>query len=394
MASGTTPGQCRCRGASVRTVAFYEPSFSGKHLDTWQLRGGYKYPSLLEAVREKVQPILVMDQLPPEDDPVRQNLEREFRVVFLQTQRATKAAGRDSHAIGRNVADTLRGMGVEILSNLNGRKLYWCYATAVAAAELGAEYVYRIGGDDILTESVVAERQQRRFFAAPEYWDAIAAERLALARARTVIVMSPWEKRRVARLCEDPSRIQVCWRGVDLERFMPRDYPQVARKFLFVGRNSHEKGFDVIEQAAAMLANTHPDIQFLVAGPFEPGTVGNVTYLGYVATEQLPQTYASADAFILCSRTEGMPQAVMEAMAAGRACVLSRHLFETMLGHDDQVLLTDVDARALRDQVVRLHEETGLAERLARGARRFAEDHFGKEANLAHYERALLGTTG
>jgi glycosyltransferase involved in cell wall biosynthesis/lipopolysaccharide biosynthesis glycosyltransferase len=380
------------RQPTLQTIAFQEPAYPKDDPDTWKLRAGYKYPGLLAALRGKAKPLILMETLPPQDDPYRLALEESFGVTFMPLRQRAAVHGRDSTAIATNIAAALEGHKVHVLSNLNGQKLHQAYAGALAAERMGAEYVYRIGGDDIGTEEAIAQRDQRWYHGSAAYWDSVATERLTLARARTVIVMSPWEQDRVAALCDDPSRIRVCWRGVDLDTFAPKSYPAAAGRFLFVGRNSHEKGFDIVQSAAALLRESHPDIEIIVAGPFQPRTEGNIRYVGYVPSEELPALYASADAFVLCSRTEGMPQTVMEAMAAGRACILSRHLFAQMFRHGEQALLSDTDPAALRDQMVRLHDTPELATLLGRAGRQFAQAHFGSSANLAAYEQALLGT--
>lgn len=376
----------------MTVVAFYEPPYVSSGRETWSLRAGYKYAGLLDAIVGVADPIIAMDTVPPGDDPLRLQLEEKYGVVFVEVANERELHRvRDASGIASNLVAALEQFKPDIVTNLNGRKIHWCYASALAAEKLGADYVYRVGGDDIATELAVCEGDLKPFVGTMRYWRAIECERLTVARARTTIAMSPWEKRRLAAISDDPDRIVVCSRGVDPEIFAPRDFPSSLKRLLFVGRNSHEKGFDILRSAAGQLTHTNPELEFVVAGPFAAGKDANITYLGYVEQNDLPNVYASADAVILCSRTEGMPQVVMEAMTAGRACILSRHLFEGMFVHGKQALLTSTNPSDVVTQIAALIDNPSLVGELGRVSRQYAVDHFSHQVALDNYRKALFG---
>jgi glycosyltransferase involved in cell wall biosynthesis len=90
------------------------------------------------------------------------------------------------------------------------------------------------------------------------------------------------------------------------------------------------KGLDVLLEAAALLRRDHPGVQVAVAGDGperEPlqrqrtalGLEGVFKLSGSVA--DVPAFLASIDVAVLPSRAEGMSNAVLEYMAAGRAIV-------------------------------------------------------------------------
>jgi glycosyltransferase involved in cell wall biosynthesis len=92
---------------------------------------------------------------------------------------------------------------------------------------------------------------------------------------------------------------------------------------------NHWKGVDVFLEAAAIVHEEHPDAIFVVAGDWSDlvlmaslrtqahklGIERNVHFLGRV-TDVRPLLFAS-EVFALLSRSEGFPNAVIEAMAAG-----------------------------------------------------------------------------
>ncbi len=108
-------------------------------------------------------------------------------------------------------------------------------------------------------------------------------------------------------------------------------YPEINRKpiLLAVGRlNDHLKGFDLLLESIALLKNN--DWELHIAGGDENGEVlkkqaerlsilHRVKFLGTV--KDIDLVYASASIFVIPSRSEGFPNALVEAMAAGCCCV-------------------------------------------------------------------------
>lgn len=95
---------------------------------------------------------------------------------------------------------------------------------------------------------------------------------------------------------------------------------------LAVGRLSREKGFDVLLHALVPVREKHPSASLLIAGsgPEEAslkaerhalGLDAAVHFAGYV--ERPWRYFAEATLFVLSSRHEGLPNALLEAAAAG-----------------------------------------------------------------------------
>ena len=102
---------------------------------------------------------------------------------------------------------------------------------------------------------------------------------------------------------------------------------------LAVARHEHVKGMDVLVQAARQMRSTVPDLVVLVAGRegretlglrdalASGGLDGTVRLLG--ARKDVPDLIVAADVVAVPSRVEGMPGAVLEAMALERPVVAS-----------------------------------------------------------------------
>lgn len=132
----------------------------------------------------------------------------------------------------------------------------------------------------------------------------------------------------------DRQRVSVIPNGVEFDRFQsagacdlsPLGIPAGARVLVSVGRLHPQKGYDLLIEAIAPLLADQPGWQLLIVGEGparfdlerqirEAGLEGRIHLPGY--RDDVPSILAAADAFVLASRWEGMPNAVLEAMAAG-----------------------------------------------------------------------------
>jgi glycosyltransferase involved in cell wall biosynthesis len=97
-----------------------------------------------------------------------------------------------------------------------------------------------------------------------------------------------------------------------------------------VGRLSTEKGFDRLIGGFAEIAQSHPDWNLVIVGDGPSrrelelhiagfGLGGRVLLPGWI--EEPWPSLRSAEVFVLPSRYEGFPNALLEAMARGKACV-------------------------------------------------------------------------
>ncbi len=104
---------------------------------------------------------------------------------------------------------------------------------------------------------------------------------------------------------------------------------------LFLGRITQKKGVDVLIRAFARIGG-EPDARLVIAGPDdegilpslrrvarESGAARRIDFPGPVYGEERREALASADVWALSSHTENFGIAVVEAMAAGRAVVIS-----------------------------------------------------------------------
>jgi glycosyltransferase involved in cell wall biosynthesis len=115
--------------------------------------------------------------------------------------------------------------------------------------------------------------------------------------------------------------------------------PRESVLWLFLGRLFPKKGLDLLIPAFRDLVGTHPDAFLLIAGDDggsgyraivedliqKSGIGGRVRMLGEVRGTRKFEVMGGADVFVLPSYSEGLPVAVLEAMACSCPVVVTQH---------------------------------------------------------------------
>lgn len=144
------------------------------------------------------------------------------------------------------------------------------------------------------------------------------------------------------------------------------------------------KGHHVLIEALARLARTRPHVHLVLVGGgrYQPqlkrlvqerDLVGRVRFTGHLEDrDELRRLLDSAEVFAMPSLTEGLPRALVEAMARGLPCVGSDvGGIPELLGKD--ALVPPDDVEALSRTVARVLDDEDFRERLAREARAIVE---------------------
>lgn len=111
-----------------------------------------------------------------------------------------------------------------------------------------------------------------------------------------------------------------------------------------------------------------------------------VHFLGHV--DQVPELLAQHKIAVLITHYEGMPLALVEAMAAGCAVVASRvvGVRELIIDGSTGVLVDPGDEHQLADVLQALLSDNERAQMLGAAARQYAFEHFGMEQMCAGYK--------
>jgi L-malate glycosyltransferase len=207
---------------------------------------------------------------------------------------------------------------------------------------------------------------------------------------------------RDALIAEDgfaPAKLCVIHNGVDTSRFQrgkrdrERLLPNAGNgKFVVLVGNMHTdvKGHPWLIAAAPAVLREFPETRFVFAGDGEArpvfekqvadlGLQRNVAFLG--RRDDIPDVLASCDIAVLPSRAEGLPNAVLEYMAAGLPTIASRVGGNVELIEDGQtgLLVPREDSAALSDAMLLLLRDPDLSLRISTNGRRLAVEHYSFE---------------
>jgi glycosyltransferase involved in cell wall biosynthesis len=195
-------------------------------------------------------------------------------------------------------------------------------------------------------------------------------------------------------------KVVVLENGVDLDRFTSLPVPipgNVAPRIGVIANLRPVKGIDVFIRAAAQLAARFPRATFHVAGQGEQQEeLRRLTaelqladrVMLHGALTDIPAFLGRLDVAVLPSHAEGMSNAVLEYMAAGRPVVATdvganAHLLG---GGEFGVLVPPGDPATLADGIVRLLADPTLASRYASAARTHVRERYSRDAMRVRFE--------
>ncbi|MBN1492085.1 MAG: glycosyltransferase [Phycisphaerae bacterium] len=223
----------------------------------------------------------------------------------------------------------------------------------------------------------------------------LAVETLTCRLSRLLVGNSPSVVEHLHKAAHVPrSRLALVRGGVDVEAInaavpasraglgVGTDEPLV----LWAGRLDPVKGLDELIAATADVRRRHP-LQLLLAGSgdYEPTVrrlIAQAQAEDYIhllgPRDDVPSLLAAADIFAFPSRTEGLPNSLMEAMAAGKAIVTADVPgCRDLVRHEDTALLVPArSAKALAIAIERLLQDAPLRGRLGSNARNHAASHY------------------
>lgn len=236
-------------------------------------------------------------------------------------------------------------------------------------------------------------------YGAIKTWMARRAER-ALARLsdRLVAVSAHVKNDLVKYQVASADQISVVEPGLDLEPMLRcREGRGALRRELgldpgvplvgIVGRLTPVKNHRLFLDAAVGVLAARPGVHFLVVGDGEiapairaiargRGLMERMTFTGW--RYDLPRVYADLDVLVSCSKYEGTPFTIIEAMAAGCPVVATGvgGVLDLVSDQATGLLVPPAQAEPLVRAILRLLGDVGLARALARSAAADVEARF------------------
>jgi glycosyltransferase involved in cell wall biosynthesis len=190
-----------------------------------------------------------------------------------------------------------------------------------------------------------------------------------------------------------PGSVRTIHHGVpDLPR---NRVPRPSSGFVLgsVGRLDRQKGLDLlvdalpsIPDAFALLVGDGPEHEDLLRRATAAGVADRLRITGW--RQDARDFLTALDVFVLPSRFEGFPQAVVEAMLAERAVVASNvgSVSEAVIDGETGLLVPPNDPGALAEAVRRLRDDPDLRSKMGRRGRAKALEEFSLSRMARAYE--------
>jgi len=255
----------------------------------------------------------------------------------------------------------------------------WAYPDGWAAVTLarraGLPVVLKVHGSDVLTLGGQPSKQ--------------GPTGDALRQADGVVAVSRDLSAAVQRFGVDRNRVRVIYNGVDTSLFCPGDAAEARARvgiegngavLVYIGNLVPVKGVDVLVEACGELARAGTVFTCYMIGQgalrgllerriAELGLQEKVKLAGPKPHKQLPDWFRAAELFVLPSRSEGVPNVLLEASACGTPYVASRVGGIPEIAHlGDGRLVAPTDATALAATIRERLAEPTAAKRFG-GAR-------------------------
>ena len=204
-----------------------------------------------------------------------------------------------------------------------------------------------------------------------------------LLAASRIVTFHP-QPTRLLKFLRIAKKTQVIPSGIDPSDFGPRtsDLGNMGVTITYVGRLESVKGVDDFLAAAAPLTAKYPDVKVQVVGWYKKnhpliasyGSQVNFTGLRH----DIPEVLKDTDIFVLPSYSEGLSNALMEAMASGCAVIASDVGGNAFLIQNgvSGFLFPAGDRAALRAHIERLLEDPTKRRTLGVHARKRITDQF------------------
>lgn len=220
-----------------------------------------------------------------------------------------------------------------------------------------------------------------------------------------VICVSPAVKEVIKReLLLPDGKIAVIENGIPVNRYPPRDPATLLKvppaRLLMVARLDAQKDPATLLKAVKLLGEEGYDASLSFAGDGSlRGEMEQLTrrlelnekvfFLG--RRDDVPLLFQETDIFVLSTHGEGLPIALLEAMACGLPVVATAvpGVVEVVEEGRTGLLVPEGDARAMKEAIAWLLDHPGEARAMGRQARRVVAEKYGIKRTVREYERVI-----
>jgi glycosyltransferase involved in cell wall biosynthesis len=229
----------------------------------------------------------------------------------------------------------------------------------------------------------------------------LRTQRLAYRAAHAVVANSSAARDQLEREGVPSLKLRLITNGLDARRFVPVTPRPDIRRIIMVANLRPEKGQDTLLAAAPRILARYPDASFTFVGDGPRrqaletltralGITERVRFMG--ERGDVAPILAGHDLFVLPSRSEAFPNALIEAMATGMPVVATDvgGIPEVVRPGINGQLVRPDDEHVLADAVLALMDDPAAAAALGQAARADVERHYTIDRMVERFEQLYL----
>lgn len=202
-----------------------------------------------------------------------------------------------------------------------------------------------------------------------------------IGRYCTIIVQSRRIRQRAWKVFGPESKIAAIPNCIS-DFKIPPSKPRMQFTIGSSGRLSHEKGYNILLRAIKIISEKNIGIQCLIAGEGVErenliraaknyDIIDNISLIGTIKEADIPVLLSEIDAFVLPSRTEGMPTSLLQAMAAGKPSVATKVGAVPEVASNGGVALVEKDnPEELAKAIISFYENKQLRQKMGEESRK------------------------
>ena len=199
--------------------------------------------------------------------------------------------------------------------------------------------------------------------------------------------------------------IVVVPNGTDFDPFNNRKYVTKPEKkeiiASYLGNLFERKGVLDLLQAAKTVLDKHKNVKFRFAGPwtqqeswtksrvfsfiYENNLLSKVEFIGTVLNKDKEKFLLDTDIFVFPSWFEGLPQVILEAMAAGCPVISTKDVGaipEVVVDGVSGILVEKQNPKQIADAIIKLIKDPGLRKKMGEASRKRFKRYYTMDQNI------------
>mgnify|MGYP001018445805 CR=1 FL=1 len=224
-----------------------------------------------------------------------------------------------------------------------------------------------------------------------------------------IVLVSPAQKLLTQLLMLPKSKLRVIPNGISSSPSFHRatvldsfGIPNDSFVICYAGRLCRKKNIGPLVEAYSLIQNKLPNSILLIVGDGEELDkltalakridVRSIKFTGSIPNAR--EIIAASDIFCSLSKTEGLPNTVLEAMSGGVPCILSNIRAHQVLANSSEGVILVDEVGELADWMVRLHQDNHLKEQLGASAKESAQKFFSLQTRIDRFYEMVMELVG